>query len=129
MRTRVASIVTLLTLVLLGFLLIQSCSLLAKEENQNYRDTLYLACQAAGAALDENDAESRQAGLEAMELYDRNVVAGIYNADGSVLYASDGSKLITGISSYSIYIRRTKHQTVFNITTYFFGIIEGRTQL
>ena len=41
MRTRVASIVTLLTLVLLGFLLIQSCSLLAKEENQNYRDNNY----------------------------------------------------------------------------------------
>ena len=68
MKTRVATFVTLLTLVLLGFLLIQSCSILAKEENKEYRDTLYLACQAAGAALENKDIESRQAGLEAMDV-------------------------------------------------------------
>lgn len=93
MRTRVASIVTLLTLVLLGFLLIQSCSLLANEENRDYRDTLYLACKAAGVTLEEETSEGRQAGLKAMKLRDEEIVAGIYNADGSVLFATDGGEL------------------------------------
>ena len=92
MRTRVASIVTLLTLVLLGFLLIQSCSILAKEENRDYRDTLYLACQAAGATLEEENSEGRQAGLKAMKLRDEEIVAGIYSADGSVLFATNGNE-------------------------------------
>ena len=35
MKTRVASIVTLLTLVLLGVLLVQSCSVLAEKENND----------------------------------------------------------------------------------------------
>jgi len=93
MRTRVASIVTLLTLVLLGFLLIQSCSLLAKEENKDYRDTLYLACQAAGATLEEETSEGRQAGLKAMKLRDEEIVAGTFDADGSVLFAANGAEL------------------------------------
>lgn len=93
MKTRVASIVTLLTLVLLGFLLIQSCSALAKEENRDYRNTLFLACQAASATLDSEDIEGRMAGLQAMEFGDDAIVAGIYHADGSVAYASDGGKL------------------------------------
>lgn len=93
MRTRVASIVTLLTLVLLGFLLIQSCSLLANEENRDYRDTLYLACKAAGVTLEEETSEGRQAGLKAMKLRDEEIVAGVYNADGSVLFATDGGEL------------------------------------
>ena len=92
MRTRVASIVTLLTLVLLGFLLIQSCSLLATEENRDYRDTLYLACQAAGATLEEENSEGRQAGLKAMKLRDEEIVAGIYDADGSVLFATNSGE-------------------------------------
>ena len=93
MRTRVAAIVTLLTLVLLGFLLTQSCLILAKEENEDHSDTLYLACQAAGAALECENAEGRRAGLEAIDIRDEAVVAGIYKADGSVEFATDGSKL------------------------------------
>ena len=93
MRTRVAAIVTLLTLVLLGILLTQSCLVLAKEENRDYRDTLYLACQAAGATLGEETPEGRQAGLKAMKLRDDEIVAGVYNANGSVLFATDGGKI------------------------------------
>ena len=36
MKTRVASIVTLLTLVLLGILLAHGCSVLAEKENEDY---------------------------------------------------------------------------------------------
>ena len=38
MKTRVASIVTLLSLVLLGILLTQSCSVLAQKENKDIQD-------------------------------------------------------------------------------------------
>lgn len=93
MKRRVASIVTLLTLVLLGVLLVQSCTVLAQKENRDYRDTLYLACRAAGATLADETSEGRRAGLEAFRLRDDKVVAGLYNADGSVVYATDGGKL------------------------------------
>ena len=93
MKTRVAAIVTLLTLVLLGFLLFQSCSLLAKEENQEYRDTLYLACQAASAALEDETFEGRRASLEAIAYEKEQIVVGLYNADGSVAFTSNGGKL------------------------------------
>ena len=42
MKTRVASIVTLLSLVLLGFLLIHSCSISAGKENKDYQDGIRL---------------------------------------------------------------------------------------
>ena len=93
MRTRVASIVTLLTLVLLGVLLVQSCTVLAQKENRDYRDTLYLACQAAGATLANETPEGRKAALEHFPLRGDEVVAGLYNANGSVVYATDGGKL------------------------------------
>ena len=93
MKTRVAAIVTLLTLVLLGFLLTQSCLVLAKEDNSESCDTLYLACQASGMALENENIQGRQAGLEAMVMGDEAIAAGVYNADGSVVYATDGEKL------------------------------------
>lgn len=93
MRTRVASIVTLLTLVLLGFLLIHSCSILATQDNRDHRDTLYLACRAASATLEGETPEGRAEALKSFKLRDEEIVAGVYNANGSVDYASDGSKL------------------------------------
>ena len=93
MRTRVASIVTLFTLVLLGFLLVHSCSILATENNRDHRDTLYLACQATSATLEGESFEGRKEALAAYNLRDKDIVVGLYNANGSVSFASDGSKL------------------------------------
>ena len=93
MKTRVTSIVTLLILVLLGILLVQSCSILAQNENRDCRDTLYLACQAVSATLAEETPGDRAASLAELELRDKSIVSSVYNLNGSVGYASDGSLL------------------------------------
>ena len=93
MKTRVTSIVTLLILVLLGILLFQSCSILAQKENRDCRDTLYLACQAVSATLADESPEDRAAYLSDFVLRDESIVSGIYNMNGSVGFASDGSML------------------------------------
>ena len=93
MKTRVTSIVTLLILVLLGILLVQSCSILAQNENRDCRDTLYLACQAVSATLAEETPGDRAASLAELQLRDKSIVSSVYNLNGSVGYASDGSLL------------------------------------
>lgn len=93
MRTRVASIVTLLTLVLLGILLVQSCSVLAEKENKDYRDEIRLVCQASSAILADKDCEDRIADLSMLALENGDISMGLYNADGSIAHASDRSML------------------------------------
>ena len=93
MKTRVTSIVTLLILVLLGVLLVESCSILAQKENRDCRDTLYLACQAVSATLEDETPERRATGLADFNLRDKDIVSGVYNLNGSVGFASDGSML------------------------------------
>ena len=93
MKTRVASIVTLLTLVLLGILLVQSCSVLAEKENEDYQDGIRLACQTSGATLEDESAEDRVSTLRTLAHDDQDISFGLYNADGSVAHASNGSML------------------------------------
>ena len=114
MKTRVTSIVTLLILVLLGILLVQSCSILAQNENRDCRDTLYLACQAVSATLAEETPGDRAASLAELQLRDKSIVSSVYNLTGSVGYASDGSLLplseddLSQVepSSVNVYIRK-----------------------
>ena len=84
MKTRVAAIVTLLTLALLGVLLVEGCAVLAGEKNGDIRDNLDMACWAMGATLAGDSREGRVAVLSDWSFDDRGVVAGIYKADGSV---------------------------------------------
>ncbi len=93
MKTRVASIVTLLTLVLLGVLLFHSCSIVADRENKDHLDGIHLVCQASGAALGNQTAEDRIVFLRSLAHDDRDVSFKLYRADGSVAHASDGSVL------------------------------------
>ena len=93
MRTRVAAIVTLLTLALLGILLVEGCAVLAGEKNGDIRDNLDMACWAMGATLAGDSREGRVAVLSDWSFDDRGVVAGIYKADGSVEYSSDNGSL------------------------------------
>ncbi len=93
MRTRVASIVTLLTLILLGTLLAEGCAVLADEKNGDTRRNLDLACWAMSAKLEGETAEERAADLSEMDLEDRGMVAGLYKANGSADYVTDGSAL------------------------------------
>ena len=93
MRTRVATIVTLLTLALLGVLLVEGCVVLAGEKNGDIRDNLDMACWAMGATLAGDSREGRVAVLSGWSFDDRGIVAGIYKADGSVEYSSDNGSL------------------------------------
>ena len=93
MKTRVASIVTLLSLVLLGILLTQSCSVLAQKENKDIQDGIRLVCQTSGATLENESGEERISVLQSLAHDDRDISFGLYNADGSVLRASNGSML------------------------------------
>ena len=93
MRTRVAAIVTLLTLVLLGILLVEGCAVLAAEKNGDIRDNLDLTCWAMSAPLEGASFEERAVALSERMLEDREIVAGIYNANGSVSLSTDGSVL------------------------------------
>jgi len=93
MRTRVASIVTLLTLLVLGFLLIQSCSVIADEQNRIYQDGLYLSCQSYGATLEGITSESRVDAIQAFDGGDIGAVVGVFDDDGSVIYSSADSVL------------------------------------
>ena len=93
MKTRVASIVTLLTLVLLGILLVQSCSVLAEKQNEDFQDGIRLACQTSGATLEDESSEDRVNTLRTLAHDDQDISFGLYNADGSVAHASNGSML------------------------------------
>ena len=93
MKTRVASIVTLLSLVLLGILLTQSCSVLAQKENKDIQDGIRLVCQTSGATMENKSGEERISVLQSLAHDDRDISFGLYNADGSVLRASNGSML------------------------------------
>ena len=114
MKTRVASIVTLLSLVLLGILLTQSCSVLAIKENKDYQDGIRLACQTSGATLENESAEERISVLKSLSHEDRDVSFGLYNADGSVAHASNGSMLplaeedleVAGTGTVHVYSRK-----------------------
>ena len=93
MKTRVASIVTLLSLVLLGILLAQSCTVLAQKENKDIQDGIRLICQTSGATMENESGEERISVLQSLAHDDRDISFGLYNADGSVLRASNGSML------------------------------------
>ena len=93
MKTRVTAIVTLLTLILLGVLLIQSCSVLAEKENSDYQDGIRFVCQASSATLADQSTESRIELLRALAHEDKDISIGLYNADGSLAHASDRNML------------------------------------
>ena len=114
MKTRVASIVTLLSLVLLGILLTQSCSVLAQKENKDIQDGIRLVCQTSGATMENESGEERISVLQSLAHDDRDISFGLYNADGSVLRASNGSVLplaeedleVASIGSVHVYSRK-----------------------
>lgn len=87
MRTRVATIVTLLTLVVLGFLLVQNCSVIAQRENIYYKDELSLARQACGASF-EGIAPDERLGMAATLLAGKGLSISYYSATEESTYTS-----------------------------------------
>ena len=87
MKTRVATIVTLLTLLVLGFLLIQSCSIFAEDQNAADRDMLYVVCQTAGTALEGETSEGLVAVFDAVYERDAELIGAYYQADGTIIHA------------------------------------------
>lgn len=90
MRTRVAAIVTLFTLIFLCFVLYTSCKDIATEDNANYSEALQVLCQGSGSTLENANAYDRVSSLTLLTLENKNIVGGYYNSDGSVNYVSDG---------------------------------------
>ena len=113
MKTRVASIVTLLTLLALGFLLVYSCIGIADAQNAVIRDELNMVCRSYSATLEGKTSESRTDALKVFEGNGDGIVAGLFDTDGSVLYDTinsdlplaeeDRSAVIEGIDD--VYIR------------------------
>lgn len=91
MRTRVASIVTLLVLVLLGYLMFQTCSVRAGDANDNTCHELELASNMISAALADEDCGGRIDLLKANVREDVPFAISLYDNEGNVLYAADGS--------------------------------------
>ncbi len=128
MRTRVASIVTLLTLVLLGVLLVQSCTVLAEKENKDYRDEIRLVCQASSATLIGKDYEDRIADLRVLAQGCGDISMGLYNADGSIAHASDRSMLpltvedldAAQIDTVNVYTRKNAEGKIASYAIYQF---------
>ncbi len=87
MKTRVASIVTLFTLVVLGVLLVRSCSVIAQRENLNYQDELSLARHACGASL-EGVAPKERLGVAQSMLEGKDISLGYYSAENESTYNS-----------------------------------------
>lgn len=88
MKTRVASIVTLLTLILVGFLLIQSCTSLANDTNEAARTEVNIACDSIGAALEGNPSEGRAALLQEFLESDPELGCELYAADETLVFGS-----------------------------------------
>ena len=112
MRTRVASIVTLLILAVLSVLLVQSCSYLAEKENKHYHDGIYMICQATGATLEGETSESRVAMLRENVTMNTDVFRGYFMPDGSAVYTSTSSVLPLAEED----IRNAKANTVSTYT-------------
>ncbi len=93
MKTRVAAIVTLLTLLALGFLLIYSCIGFADAQNAIIRDELNMVRRSYNATLEGKTSESRMDALRVFEGEDDGVVAGLFDSDGSALYVTIGRDL------------------------------------
>ena len=87
MKTRVASIVTLFTLVILGFLLAHNCSIIAQNENLNYQDELSLARKLCGASLEGISPEERLSAAENL-LEGKDFSLGYYSAANESTYNS-----------------------------------------
>ena len=89
MKIRVATFVTLLTVLILGYLLIQSCSIFAEEKNMADSKMLYSICQTAGLALEENSSESLVAVFDAVYEADPELCGAYYQADGTLVHATN----------------------------------------
>ena len=88
MKSRVALIVTLISLALLALLFTYNCSKLADEANDELRRDLSIVCQLTGDISRNDTMEDRVRTLESLVLSEK-AFKGLFDAEGKALYASD----------------------------------------
>ena len=87
MKSRVALIVTLISLVILALLFTYNCSKLADEANDELRSDLSIVCRLTGDISRSDTMEDRARSLKAVEVSE-GTVKGLYDADGNAIYVS-----------------------------------------
>ena len=87
MKSRVALIVTLISLVLLALLFTYNCSKLADEANDELRRDLSIVCQVTGNFSCSDTMEDRVRTLQTIEVSD-GTAKGLFDADGKAIYVS-----------------------------------------
>ncbi len=87
MKSRVALIVTLISLVLLALLFTYNCSKLADEANDELRRDLSIVCQVTGNFSRSDTMEDRVRTLQTIEVSD-GTAKGLFDADGKAIYVS-----------------------------------------
>ena len=89
MKSRVASIVTLIALAALALLFSVNCSRLADEENKDLREWVQGACTMFSQLTLDQPEEVRVETLKEVSA-GHDTVKALFNADGEALYVSDG---------------------------------------
>ena len=87
MKSRVALIVTLISLVVLALLFTYNCSRLADEANDELRRDLSIVCQVTGDFSHSSTMEDRVRTLKAMNAGE-GVAKGLFDAGGNAIYVS-----------------------------------------
>lgn len=87
MKSRVALIVTLISLVLLALLFTYNCSNLADGANDELRRDLSIVCQVTGNFSRSDTMEDRVRTLQTLEVSE-GTVKGLFDADGNAIYVS-----------------------------------------
>ena len=90
MRSRVAFIVTLISLAALALLFSYNCSMLADEENAELQARLASFCSNISTFSREDDLDQRISLLEKVQAGPR-MAAGLYDKEGALLYATADS--------------------------------------
>ncbi len=87
MKSRVALIVTLISLVLLALLFTYNCSNLADGANDELRRDLSIVCQVTGNFSRSDTMEDRVRTLQTLEVSE-GTVKGLFDVDGKAIYVS-----------------------------------------
>ncbi len=107
MKSRVALIVTLISLVVLALLFTYNCSKIADGANEELRRDLSIVCQVTGNLSREDTMEDRVRTLESQALSE-TTVKGLFDADGNAVYVSrDGYERLSADGMAAATVEKT----------------------
>ena len=107
MKSRVALIVTLISLVVLALLFTYNCSKIADGANEELRRDLSIVCQVTGNLSREDTMEDRVRTLEGQAVSEATV-KGLFDADGNAVYVSrDGYERLSADGMAAATVEKT----------------------